>query len=38
VVTDVQVVLPLLQPFASELMSACRVGRQVNSVANDGRI
>jgi putative SOS response-associated peptidase YedK len=33
--TDVQLVLPLLQPYAAELMSAWQVGRQVNSVAND---
>ena len=35
-VTDVQVVLPLLQPYAAELMSAYEVGRAVNTVANDG--
>jgi putative SOS response-associated peptidase YedK len=35
-VTDVQVVLPLLQPYASESMSAYEVSRAVNAVANDG--
>ena len=34
-VTDVQLVLPLLQPYASELMSAYEVGRAVNAVGND---
>ena len=34
-VTDVQVVLPLLQPYASESMSAYEVSRAVNAVAND---
>ena len=35
-ITDVQVVLPLLQPYASEPMSAYEVGRAVNAIANDG--
>jgi putative SOS response-associated peptidase YedK len=35
-VTDVQLVLPLLQPCASEPMSAYEIGRAVNAVANDG--
>ena len=35
-VTDVQVVLPLLQPYASESMSAYEVSRAVNAVTNDG--
>ena len=35
-VTDMQVVLPLLQPYASESMSAYEVSRAVNAVANDG--
>jgi putative SOS response-associated peptidase YedK len=34
--TDVHVVLPLLQPYASESMSAYEVSRAVNAVANDG--
>jgi putative SOS response-associated peptidase YedK len=34
-ITEVQAVLPLLQPYESESMSAWPVGRHVNSVAND---
>ena len=34
-VTAVQLVLPLLQPYASELMLAWPVSRLINSVAND---
>ena len=34
-ITDVQPVLPLLQPHAAEPLSAYEVGRLVNSVAND---
>jgi putative SOS response-associated peptidase YedK len=34
-VTDVQVVLPLLQPYTAGLLSAWRVGRAVNAVTND---
>jgi putative SOS response-associated peptidase YedK len=34
-VTDVQLVVPLLQPYAAELLSAWPVSRLVNSVAND---
>jgi putative SOS response-associated peptidase YedK len=35
-VTDVQLVVPLLQPCASESMSAYEVSRAVNAVANHG--
>ena len=34
-VTDPRLVLPLLEPYPSELLSAYQVGRAVNAVAND---